>query len=418
MATVEARNLATGTWRAIICDGYNPDGTQKRIRRTIKVNPNSTEESQRRQAKKQAETLETDYLRHLITVAKKIRLSEVAEEYLESKPMAESTKAGYLALYERRIKPKLGNIFVQDLTPRQIRDFYKYLQTDPARPAHKVSKDEKKPKPKTRSKSGFLSGTSRKHYHQFLSAVLNFAVKSGYIVVNPIKAVDPPQQDTPEAECLDEEDFAKLMKTLEDYPDPMWKAFFILDLFTACRPGELIALNWSDFEFKEIEGTEKVQAILTIRAGSNHIKGKGTVRTSKPKTKSSIRPFILPPEICQPILKWKSSQAKQRLKCGDGWEEPDAVFTSETGRRLYISTPTHKWREMQQEYELKNVPLYSLRHTGISFLIANGCDVKEVASYAGHSRPTTTLDKYTHLFRKAHEHTANSDNNFRCIDFL
>ena len=179
MASVELVNLSTGTWKAIVCDGYNPDGTKKRVKRTIKVNPISTEDSQRKQAKRQAEALETDYRRHLITEAKKIRLYDVAKEFLESKPMAESTKAGYLALLDRRIKDKIGNIYIQDLTPRQIREFYKYLEQDPARPAHNVSKDKDKQKPKTRSKTGKLSGTSRKHYHQFLSAVLNFAVRSG-----------------------------------------------------------------------------------------------------------------------------------------------------------------------------------------------------------------------------------------------
>ncbi len=396
MATVELRNLATGTWRATVCDGYNPDGTQNRVRRTIKVNPNSTEASQRKQAQRQADALETDYRRHVITEAKKIRLYDVAVEFIESKPMAASTKAGYYALLERRIKDKLGKIYVQDLTPRQIRDFYKYLEQDDARPNHKVSKDKNKQPPKTRSKTGKLSGTSRKHYHQFLSAVLNFAVRSGYITVNPLIAVDPPRQDTPESEFLEGEDVAMLMEALEQLPEPIWQAFFTLDLFSSCRPGELIALNWSDLE----------ENVLTIRAGSNHVKGVGTVRTDRPKTKSSMRTIVLPPEAVQPLLKWKSVQAEQRLKCGGLWEEPDAIFTSDTGRRLYISTPTHKWREIQQKYNLKDVPLYSLRHTGASLLIAAGCDVKEVSGRLGHSRTSTTLDTYTHLFEKAQQHTA------------
>lgn len=396
MAKVELRNLDTGTWRAIICDGYKPDGTQNRIRRTIKVNPNSTEAAQRKQAQRQADAMETDYRRHLITEAKKIRLYDVAEEYINSKPMAESTKNGYRALLDRRIKDHLGKIYVQDLTPRQIREFYKFLETDAARPAHKVSKDKAKKEPKTRSKTGKLSGTSRKHYHQFLSAVLNFAVRSGYIMINPIAAVDPPRQDTKESEFLEGQDVAKLMEVLENYPEPMWRAFFTLDLFSSCRPGELIALNWSDL----------TDNILTIRAGSNHIKGKGTVRTDRPKTKASMRTIMLPLEAVQPLMKWKSTQAEQRLKCGNGWEEPDAMFTSDTGRRLYISTPTHKWREIQQENNLKDVPLYSLRHTGASLLIAAGCDVKEVSGRLGHSRTSTTLDTYTHLFEKAQQHTA------------
>lgn len=404
MATI--KNRGNGSWLVTISGGYAPDGKQIRVNRTVKVNPASTEAAQRKQVEREAAALETDYRRHLITEAKKIRLSEVFKEYITSKPMAESTKAGYLALFERRINPKLGKVYVQDLTPRQIRDFYKFLEKDAARPAHKVSKDANKEPPKTRSKTGKLSGTSRLHYHQALSAVLNFAVKSGYITINPINAVNPPRQDTPESEFLEGQDIANLMEVLDNYPDPMWRAFFTLDLFSSCRPGELIALNWSDLEITTDEETNVKTYILTIRAGSNHVKGTGTIRTDRPKTKSSIRPIVLPPDAYQPLMKWKSVQAEYRLKCGDGWEEPDAMFTNEVGRRLYISTPTHKWREIQQQYGLKDVPLYSFRHTGASLLIAAGCDVKEVSGRLGHSRASTTLNTYTHLFEKAQQHTA------------
>ena len=407
MASIELVNLSTGTWKAIVCDGYNPDGTKKRVKRTVKVNPNSTESSQRKQAQRQADALETDYRRHIITEAKKIRLSEVVTEFLDNKPMAESTKNGYRALYERRIKDKLGNVYVQDLTSRQIREFYKYLETDAARPAHNGKKgaDGKAP-PKSRSKTGKLSGTSRKHYHQLLSAVLNFAVRSGYIAINPMAAVDPPRQDTPESEFLEGEDVAQLMGVLDNLQDPLWCAFFTIALFSSCRPGELLALNWSDLIENPIEGTKDKQYILTISAGSNHIKGKGTIRTDRPKTRASIRTIVLPPEAVRPLHKWKSSQAEQRLRCGRCWEETDAMFTNEAGNRLCISKPTHKWREIQQKYQLKDVPLYSLRHTGASLLIASGCDVKEVSGRLGHSRTSTTLDTYTHLFEKAQQHSA------------
>lgn len=382
MATVELRNLSTGTWRAIICDGYKPDGTQNRVRRTIKVNPNSTEASQRKQAQRQADALETDYRRHLITEAKKIRLSEVATEYLEHHQMADSTKAWYRGLLDGRILPALGKEYVQDITPRQIREFYKKLSTDEAFTG--------------RSKTGKLSGTYRLHYHRALSAVLSFAVKSGYISVNPMMAVDPPRKDTPEAEFLEGKEINDLLTALEQYPDPMWRAFFILELYSSARPGELIALNWSDLQ----------ENVLHIRAGSNYVKGQGTIRTAQPKNKSSIRAIVLPAKVVKVLKQWHTAQAEYRLGFGENWPEPDAMFTGDEGHRLNINTPTQKWRKIQRQYDLKDVNLYALRHTGASLLIAAGCDVKEVSGRLGHSRASTTLDTYTHLFEKAAQHTA------------
>ena len=118
--------------------------------------------------------------------------------------------------------------------------------------------------------------------------------------------------------------------------------------------------------------------------------------------------ILLQPEAYKPLMKWKSQQAKDRLKCGDGWEEPDAMFTNEVGRRLYISSPTHKWREIQQKYQLRDVPLYSFRHTGASLLISQHLDPKEVSGHMGHSRTSTTLDTYAHLFDEAQQITSDA----------
>ena len=51
-----------------------------------------------------------------------------------------------------------------------------------------------------------------------------------------------------------------------------------------------------------------------------------------------------------------------------------------------------------------NLPLdlnvHSLRHTNASLLIAQGVDVRTVASRLGHAQASTTLDIYAHAFDK------------------
>ena len=44
--------------------------------------------------------------------------------------------------------------------------------------------------------------------------------------------------------------------------------------------------------------------------------------------------------------------------------------------------------------------IYSLRHTNASLLIAQGVDVRTVASLLGHAQASTTLDIYAHAFDK------------------
>ena len=135
----EYRNRGDGKWQVVLSNGYTPSGKHKRVYRTITVDPEKTENAQRRAVEREAAKLQADFDRHVLTEAKKIRLSAVIDEYLENHPMADSTKAWYKGLFER-IRPALGKIYVQDLTARQIREFYKELSGTDAKPARSGKK--------------------------------------------------------------------------------------------------------------------------------------------------------------------------------------------------------------------------------------------------------------------------------------
>ena len=47
-----------------------------------------------------------------------------------------------------------------------------------------------------------------------------------------------------------------------------------------------------------------------------------------------------------------------------------------------------------------DLSVHSLRHTNASLLIAQGVDVRTVASLLGHAQASTTLDIYAHAFDK------------------
>ena len=381
MASLE--NRGNGSWRIIISNGYDARGKKQRITKTVQVDPKKTELSQRREVEKEAAKLQADFDRHLVTDSRKIRFSEVADEFLKAKEQAPSTKQWYRNLLDGRINPAIGKIYVQDLTPRTLRKFFSDLNNDAALSA--------------RSKTGKLSGTYRQHYYRVISAVLTFAVKSEYISVNPLQAVDAPRNDTPEAQFFEENELGDLINVLENLPDRIWKAYFLLELFTSCRPGELIGLNWED-----IKGN-----ILKVAHGAYRLKGIGTIRSPQPKTETSVRSIPLPDIVMEALNAWKAEQAAYKLQFGSGWPEESAtaIFTGFEGKRMDLSSPTQKWRKIQKSNNLKDVPLYSYRHTGASILIDSGCSVKEVSGRLGHSRASTTLDIYSHLFRNAAQHS-------------
>ena len=73
----------------------------------------------------------------------------------------------------------------------------------------------------------------------------------------------------------------------------------------------------------------------------------------------------------------------------------------ERANNMCPSTFTYRFKLI---LKANNLPLdlnvHSLRHTNASLLIAQGVDVRTVASLLGHAQASTTLDIYAHAFDK------------------
>lgn len=380
-----------GSWRLTISDGYNKDGSKKRLSRTIKVDPNKTERAQRREAEQIAHQICAAYNSKEIVTGKKITVNELAERYLKNKrnlkKLKPQTVDGYEHLIRGRILPALGDKYVQDLTRVDIERFY-------------LSLGDEKPKTR-RGKGDSISGTSQRHYHIQVKALMNYAISQGIITVNPCNGVDAPKTDTEETKWLEMNDVAKLLDVLDNLDDPQWRCFFLLALYTASRPGELVGLNWSD-----ISGDT-----MRIQAGATHIKGKGTVRTEAPKTKRSVRTLTIPAPALEALNRHRMTQLEYRLQFGKEWLEPDAVFTTDVGGRMNISSPTHKFQKILRANNLPHITLYGLRHTAASTLIATGASPRDVAAQLGHAQTSTTMNIYAHAFEGVNRKNADALSN-------
>ena len=81
--------------------------------------------------------------------------------------------------------------------------------------------------------------------------------------------------------------------------------------------------------------------------------------------------------------------------------ENDYLFRQPNGKPMNPCTFTYRFKLI---LKANNLPLdlnvHSLRHTNASLLIAQGVDVRTVASLLGHAQASTTLDIYAHAFDK------------------
>jgi integrase len=124
----------------------------------------------------------------------------------------------------------------------------------------------------------------------------------------------------------------------------------------------------------------------------------GQFRFKSPKTDRSHRCVKLPAALIEELRRHRKEQAEMRLRLGLGRDEDDLVFTTPDGSMLYPNYITEAFaREVGRTEIKKRVRFHSLRHSHLSVLLKAGVPVHAVAARAGHARPSTTLNTYSHL---------------------
>jgi integrase len=86
-----------------------------------------------------------------------------------------------------------------------------------------------------------------------------------------------------------------------------------------------------------------------------------------------------------------------------GSVEPDGfVFALSNGAPLRTASfRTRVWRPATRAAGLEGLRIHDLRHTAVALWIAAGAGPKEVATRAGHTSVSFTLDRYGHLYPEA-----------------
>ena len=103
---------------------------------------------------------------------------------------------------------------------------------------------------------------------------------------------------------------------------------------------------------------------------------------------------LLPDEL----LAMLAQHIERHGVAADGW-----LFFS-GGRPISPST-VNSWWVRTRELAGLDTDLHGLRHFYASGLIADGCDVVTVQRALGHSKPSITLDTYSHLWPTAEDKT-------------
>ena len=231
-----------------------------------------------------------------------------------------TTRTDYENRIYNHIIPEIGKIPLNKLSQSDLQQFYAKEKTD-GRKLHA----------KTYGKG--LSERTIRGIHANCRTALQRAVQEGLIRTNPAVGCKLPPKKAREMQVLTQNE---IIRFLHQAKEEGYYELFLLELGTGMRRGEILALKWSDLNFKTGELHIERQVYII----------KAEVIISEPRNPSSVR------------------------------------------KRLQLSL---------ERAGCKKVRFHDLRHTFATMALEHGMDVKTLSATIGHVSSVTTLDIYSHI---------------------
>lgn len=215
------------------------------------------------------------------------------------------------------------------------------------------------------------SKTYLKTVQNQLTAILNFAVKYYDLKENPVeKAGSIGSSNAAEMQFWTLEEYMAFADAMKE--DKIYYYCFEILYWTGLREGELLALNYSDFDFQK--------KTISITKTYQIVKGEEIIGPTKTEKGSRI--------VCMP-----------NCLCNEMMEYFDKCYDKEAGRVFPISKSSLR-RAMDRGTEkagIKRIRIHDLRHSHISLLINLGFSAVDIGERVGHESITITL-RYSHMF--------------------
>lgn len=355
--------------------GYKPDGTQISRSMTWSPAPGMSERQIEKELNRQAVIFEEECRSR--SAGGMVKFEIFAEEWFSEYAESNLRNTTFNFLYHQRLRVyrAIGDTSMEKITVRQLQEFINSLSKDGA--------NEVNGKP--------LSPKTVRHVLSLVSDIFAYAVRMGIVRENPCVRVVLPKLVRKEKKIYTVEETVRLMELLRKEP-VKYRAFFFLLIYSGCRRGELLGLEWRDVDF--------ANCLISIRRTSCYTPDRGTY-TDTTKTEQSKRTLKLPQEVMDILCELRDFQLRQADIFGDKWVESGRLFTKETGEPQHPNTSYHWLEKFCARNGLPFYGLHSFRHLFASLLVSNGVDIVTVSGVLGHSAVSTTSNIYCHMLEDA-----------------
>jgi integrase len=275
-----------------------------------------------------------------------------------------TTYRDYAGHAKNHIVPELGRLKLAKLTATHVQSLYR-----------------------KKLDSGLAPRTVQ-YIHATLHKALDQAVRWRLIPYNVSDAVTKPRQKRSERDALT---LRQILDFFEAAKGDRFEALYVVAVFTGMRPGEMLALRWSDLV---LDGSEPVARVR--RSLSKDDNGRLVVKSTKTETGRAI---ALLPQVVETLRDHRKRQAEQRLRYSGLWRDEDLVFSSKTGSPMsWDNLVRRNLKPLMRKAGLPQTTRpYDLRHTFATLMLEQGENPKVVQEVLGHSRITHTMDTYSHV---------------------
>ena len=325
--SIRARKNKQGkiiSYQAVIEKGEDSTGKRLRETKTFKT---------KKEAEAYLNKIKTDIHNGTYIEPSKITVSQALDEWMETevKPrLAFATVSSYKYNVENHIRPALGNIQLQKLTPVAVQNFLNALDKEKG-----------------------LSERSIKYIYDNLHSCLKHFVFTQVLPKNVCDYVKVPKKKSECKSSFYTED--EVIKLLEAVKNDRLRPVVYLGLLSL-RRSEICALQWSDIDFTN----------NTISVNKNLVVIKGEYKIGKCKSTSSQRTIQVPPTVMKLLAEYKIYQMKEKMYCVGSYNDNNLVVCKADGSYMNPATLSAKFPRMLEKYGLRKIRLHDLRHTAIS----------------------------------------------------
>jgi integrase len=338
-----------GQWCAAVTIGHDENG--KRKRRVVYGDT-------RKQVAQKLRELSNQAALGIVVEPERLTVGEYIDRWLENvvgSRVRESTLRSYEDTFALHVRPVLGSIQLQKLSPLNVQQWQR-----------------------EREKSGIGSRT-RVAAFKLLRSALKSAVQVGLVATNPLERVDPPRHTPGKRRALECEQVREFLALVEGHE---YEAFFVLAVIHGLRYGELGGLRWRDVSLHQ--GTLRIERTLVENSRS------GERYFTEPKTDAGRREIAVSQRALVALHRHRASVGAR--------PHPDRLLFQDLRGGPLRKSNFHRrvWSPLREAAGLEDWKIHELRHSAASIALAAGIDTPTVSAMLGHANPSITMRVYAH----------------------